>query len=173
MPAIRPERTGDHATIASVVAAAFGSETEAILVARIRASDRYLPRLSLVAEEDGAVVGHVMVSHAELDDEGTRHRVAVLAPLAVCPDLQRRGIGSALVRAVLAAADAMEEPMVVLEGGPRYYGALGFEHSVRYGITIDLPEWAPPEAAQVYRLGGYDPSVRGRLILPEAFDGLE
>ena len=47
--------------------------------------------------------------------------------------------------------------------------ALGFEAAQRFGVTIDLPDWAPPEAVQVYRLGAYDPLVRGHVVYPDAF----
>ena len=57
----------------------------------------------------------------------------------------------------------------MLEGAPSFFGRFGFEHSVRYGITIDLPSWAPPEAAQVMRLGTYDPAIHGRVVYPPAF----
>jgi putative acetyltransferase len=170
---IRPETPADHEAIARVVAAAFESDGEATLVDRIRSSDRFIPDLSIVAEIDGEVVGHVMVSYTDLDDGGTLHRVPIMAPVAVHPDHQRRGIGKALVRAGLDGADAMGEPMVVLEGGPKYYGALGFEHSVPHGIHFDLPDWAPAEAAQVYCLSAYDPTIKGSVVLPEAFEGLE
>lgn len=172
---IRAERPDDVDDIAGVVAAAFGSEAEARLVAAIRASASFVPELSLVAvTENGAeVVGHVMISWATVAEDGVggrSHRVASLSPLAVAPDHERKGIGSALVRAATARADAMGEPLVVLEGSPAYYGRLGFEHALRHGIAIDLPSWAPPEAAQVLRLSRYDPSVRGRLVYPPAFD---
>jgi predicted N-acetyltransferase YhbS len=65
-------------------------------------------------------------------------------------------IGSALVRAALAAADREGEPLVVLEGRPRYFGRLGFMFATAHGIVIDLPDWAPGDAAQVYRLSRYD-----------------
>ena len=68
------------------------------------------------------------------------------------------------------------EPLVVLEGSPAYYGKLGFEHSTEYGIEIHLPDWAPPEAAQVIRLASFDPddpTLRGTVVYPSAFDGLE
>ena len=64
------------------------------------------------------------------------------------------------------------EPLVVLEGSPLYYGHLGFEHSVPHGIHITLPDWAPPEAAQIMRLRNYDASLRGHLVYPPAFDAL-
>ena len=157
--------------IYEIVAAAFGRAEEAVLVDDIRASEEFVPELSLIAERDGRIVGHVMISHARLRaDDGTERRIGTLAPLAVTPDVQRTGIGSALVREVAARAEAMGEPLVVLEGSPDYYGRLGFEHSVRHGIRIDLPSWAPAEAAQVMRLAGYEPSMRGLVVYSAAFD---
>jgi putative acetyltransferase len=111
-----------------------------------------------------------MISYVTLDDGDNSHRIASLSPLAVEPEHQRTGIGSALVRSVTAAADVRREPLVVLEGSPLYYGRLGFEYSVPLGIHIELPSWAPPEAAQVMRLGAYDLSFRGRVAYPPAFD---
>ena len=170
---IRRETAADHAAIGEVVAAAFGSEAEAQLVEAIRASDAYVPELALVAELEGSVVGHVMVSFVGLDDlAGNVRTIASLSPLAVAPDRQGQGIGTALVAAVTAEADRRGEPVVVLEGNPKYYGRLGFEPSAPQGITITLPSWAPPEAAQMMRLGSYDPAIRGHVIYPPAFDGV-
>lgn len=136
---IRPERSGDQHTIADVVAAAFGSQAEARLVEAIRASANFVPELSLVAEVQTRIVGHVMVSFVALRDDATQHRVASLSPLAVSPAFQGRGIGSDLVREVTTRADDRGEPMVVLEGRPASCGRLGFEHSVPHGIDITLP----------------------------------
>ncbi|MGW5237611.1 hypothetical protein ACWEOW_01620 [Monashia sp. NPDC004114] len=61
---------------------------------------------------------------------------------------------------------------MVLEGSPRYYGRLGFTFAPAHGITIDLPGWAPREAAQVYRLSRYDPEFRGRVEYPPAIAAL-
>jgi putative acetyltransferase len=168
---VRPETPSDHGAIAQVVSAAFGSDAEARLVEAIRSSPSFIPELALVAELDREVVGHVMVSYVDLeDDAGDRRPIPSLSPLAVAPEFQRRGIGSTLVRSVTAEADRRGEPLIVLEGDPRYYGRLGFEHSVRHGITITLPSWAPPEAAQVLRLRRYDPSLAGHVVYPPAFD---
>jgi putative acetyltransferase len=168
--AIRAEQRGDEPAIAAVVEAAFGSPAEARLVDLIRASRGFWPELSLVAEDGGRLVGHVMISEAALEDGGRSRPIAMLSPLAVAPDRQRQGVGSALVRAVTAGAEERGEPLVVLEGAPAYYGRLGFEPADPLGIHITLPGWAPAEAAQVMRLRAYDPSVRGRVIYPSAFD---
>ena len=171
---IRPERGHDPAevvAITEVVTAAFGSDFEGGLPAAIRASTNYIPESALVAVHDGRIVGHVMIAYVILRaDDGQGRRVASLSPLAVAPDVQGRGVGRALVRAVVAVAESRGEPLVVLEGSPRYYGALGFEHSVPRGISITLPEWAPPEAAQLIRLSAYDPAITGTVVYPEYFE---
>ena len=100
----------------------------------------------------------------------------MLSPLAVSPDQQRNGIGGQLVDAAVAGAERLGEPLVVLEGSPQYYGRLGFEPASRYGITLPIPDWAPPAAAQVKVLDRYDPadpSMRGTVVYPAAFDALD
>ena len=170
---IRAEQPGDERAIFEVVAAAFPSPDEARLVDALRASPEFIPELSLVATEDDRIVGHVMISYALLVDGTTERRIASLAPLAVAPDVQKTGIGGALVRESLAIAEAREEPLVVLQGAPAYYSRFGFEPASAHGIEMDLPEWAPPEAAQVCRLTRHDATMRGRVVYPSAFDVVE
>ena len=167
---IRAQRLEDQAAISGVEEAAFGSPVEARVVSKIRASANFVPELSLVAELDGTIVCHVMISWASQQDEEVHRRIANLSPLAVAPQFRRQGIGTALVREVTRRADRRQEPLVVLEGSPRFYGPLGFEPSARYGIRMTLPSWAPPEAAQVLRLRNYDPILRGLVVYPPAFD---
>ena len=169
---VEPETTADHAAVREVVRRAFDTQSEVPdLVDAIRSSPEYVPELSLVARQGGTVVGHVMLSHAYLvADDGARRRILTLSPLAVHPEHQRQGVGSALVRAGLAAADARGEPLVTLEGSPDYYPRFGFEVAAAHGVAIRLPDWAPPEAGMVARLTAYDPVLRGRLEYPPAFD---
>jgi putative acetyltransferase len=168
---IEPEQPGDVAAIRDVVGRAFAKqEVVPDLVERIRASPQYVPELALVARIGRTVVGFVMLSHAELVAADARFDVLTLSPLAVAPEFERRGIGSSLVRTGIAAADATGAGLITLEGSPAYYGRLGFTDARTSGVTIDLPGWSPPEAAQVYRLSAYSSTVHGRLVYPPAFD---
>jgi putative acetyltransferase len=97
---IRPESADDEQPVRQLVAAAFGSDVEAQLVDRIRASPESVPEMALVAEVGGEIVGHVMVSHAVIRNDDGERRISMLSPLAVHPEHQRTGIGSALVRRV-------------------------------------------------------------------------
>jgi len=169
---IRPERDDDRPAIYAVVEAAFGKKAEAVLVERLWASPVYRPGLSLVAVDGDEIVGHVMVTTAWLEDGDWRQDIASLAPLAVLPKRHRTGVGTALLHAVLAVCDERGEPFVVLQGNPRYYERVGFEPAYPLGITMDLPEWASTEAAQLRRLSAYDGSECGRVVYPPAFDDL-
>lgn len=170
-PDIRPERPEDRDLIRAVVAAAFSPDVEtAGLVDALRRSPAFIPELSLVATLDEVAVGHVLVTSAELVDESNAlHRALVLSPLAVLPPYQRRGIGAALVKHALERAEAMGEEVVVLQGSPRYYPRFGFRDSRTLGISMALPDWAPPEAGMARPLSAYSPSTRGRLIESQPF----
>ena len=163
--------------IHDVVSAAFHPGNEADLAPLIRDSQRYAADMELVAIENDEIVGHVMVSGASItNDVGDTSPIAMLSPLAVLPAHQRRGIGGTLVRAVSEIAERRGEPMIVLEGDPAYYSQFGFEPAANLGISMPLPDWATPEAAQVLRLATYDPddaALRGSVTYPPAFDGFD
>jgi putative acetyltransferase len=171
---VRPETAADHVAIRAVVMGAFASDTEADLVDAIRTSAEYVAAWALVAvDHAGDVAGHVMVSYASLVGEsGSTRPIAMLSPLAVRPDVQGIGYGSALVRSVVELADAAGEPLVILEGNPLYYSRFGFEHARPLGVELPLPSWAMSEAGQLIRLAAYDGAIRGKVAYPPAFDGV-
>ncbi len=170
---VRAETPADHDAVRRVVVAAFGRTAEADLVEALRRDPHGTTPLALVAERQGSVVGHVMVSAAELHTPTGTRAVGLLAPLAVHPDHQGEGVGTALVRSVADLADACGEPFLLVEGDPAYYGRFGFEPAIAHGIRLPLPEWAPSGAAQLLRLSGDDPTLRGTVTYPPAFDGLD
>lgn len=125
---IRPETAGDVAAIESVIRQAFGSRNEACaeadLVDRLRSDNDLV--LSLVAEQDGRIVGHVGFSRLWITLGARRIPGVSLAPLSVMPDRQRGGIGRALVDAGHARLREAGETIVFVLGDPDYYGRFGF-----------------------------------------------
>lgn len=165
---VRPERADDHSQIGELVGAAFGSPVEPTLVEDLRVSAGYVPELALVADDDGVLVGHVMFTVTELED-GTA--ILMLSPLAVLPPRQRQGVGSALVHEGLRRAAARDEPLVIVEGDPRYYSRFGFARASELGLERPN-ERVPEHAFQALRLPAYDERARGRVRYPPPFDGL-
>jgi len=130
---IRTEKPGDHLDTAAVIESAFGRPDEARLVAKLREAGELT--ISLVAEHEGRIVGHVAFSPIIVD--ASMHGLG-LAPLAVIPEFQRRGIGGRLVlRGVEAAQHAGYDFLVVL-GDPHYYGRFGFAAAAAWGLIDDF-----------------------------------
>ncbi|MFO0898410.1 MAG: N-acetyltransferase [Pirellulales bacterium] len=129
MVSIRPARDGDQAALGDIHRAAFGQPLEAQLVEEL-ASGGY-DRITLVAEVEGQIVGHVLLTDLRLDlpplpPNSPAVRALALAPLAVAPSYQRQGVGSALVRAALDEAREQGWRLVFVLGDPEYYGRFGF-----------------------------------------------
>lgn len=121
---IRQEAATDLDAIRNVNRVAFGGEFEARLVDRLRSEE--LVRCSLVATEGGAIIGHILFSDLNVSVDGWRVRAVALAPMAVVPGRQRQGIGSALVRAGLAAVAQQSVEAVFVLGHPDFYPRFGF-----------------------------------------------
>jgi putative acetyltransferase len=166
---VRREQARDTAAVRTVVAAAFarddgGVPVEVDLLDRLREDPGWLPRFSLVAGTAHEIVGHVLATRGDVDG-----RPALgLGPVAVRPDHQRQGVGTALLHAVLGAAEACDEALVALLGEPAYYGRFGFRPATEHGVD-------PPDAAW----GGYfqvrplvPTAPRGRFRYAAPFAGL-
>ena len=169
---IRRDRPGDRTAVRAVLAEAFadpaaprGVPVEVGLVDALRAGPEWIPQLSLVAEsEEKAVLGYVVCTRGWVDG-----RPALgLGPLAVAPAAQRRGAGSALMHAVLGAADALDEPLVALLGHTEYYPRFGSRPARELGITPPVADWAPH--FQVRTLGAYQPDLRGTFRYVPPFE---
>ena len=129
---IRPEVGHDRAAVYRINAAAFPTQAEADLVDRLR--ETVGTKVSLVAEIAGKVVGHILFTPVTLRD-GALQRLAVgLAPMAVLPEYQRRGIGSQLVISGLEACAERGDSLVFVVGHPEFYPRFGFEPAAPSGF---------------------------------------
>lgn len=165
---IRPEKSDDAAAVRRVNEAAFGRPDEADLADRLR--DRAAAYLALVAVHEGDVIGHIAFSAITMDPPHPALSALGLAPMAVLPDCQRSGVGSALIREGLAACQHAGADVVFVLGHPNYYPRFGFEPVATRGIENEYG--APPEAFMALELtpgalvgvlgtAVYDPALAG------------
>jgi putative acetyltransferase len=162
---VRAEESQDQQAVRSVNLAAFETAAEANLVDALRQQAH--PLVSLVAQVGEDVVGHIMFSPVSLDGHAELSLMG-LAPMAVLPAHQRKGVGSALVRAGLQRCRALGVGAVVVLGHPGYYPRFGFQPSVLFGIASEYD--APPEAFMVLELQpGYLCGASGTVKFHAAF----
>jgi len=166
---VRPEAAGDVKRIKAINDAAFGSSAEARIVDAVRGTDHWIEGGSLVAETaDGDLVGHLLLSRGDLvSPDGTVRPIWVLGPVAVLPEIQRRGVGAALMRAAIEVARHEHQPLICLVGQAGYYPRFGFERARPIGIEPPGP-W-PDENWMALRLPGWTPVLRGAVRYPPAF----
>lgn len=172
---VREQQVDDYEAIRRVYAEAFrcppfrppqrpGSvPPEVGLFEALWAAGDAIPEFSFTALTDGGVVGHVTASQATVAADP----VVAVGPIGVLPDHQGAGIGSALMDALLAAADAAGVPLIVLLGAPQYYGRFGFRPARELGVIPPKPEWA--DGFQARPLTAYTASVAGRFKYAPAF----
>lgn len=169
---IRRETAADAGAVLDLIDAAFptpeGADRaiEVDLVEGLRADGDVIEELTFVAELDGAVVGQVTCSRGTLAGAPS----VGLGPIAVRPDLQRSGIGGALMASVIATAESLAEPVVVLLGDPDYYGHFGFVPAADLGIAAPEPAWGHHFMGKTLR--AWRPEAAGDFRYAAAFDRL-
>jgi putative acetyltransferase len=155
---------GEQSAIRFINKVAFGGAEEADLVDRLRAEGAVL--VSLVAELDQRVIGHVLFSRMSIETTGGSVPAAALAPVAVLPEHQRQGVGGSLIRHGLDLLRERGEQVVLVLGHPGYYPRFGFSS----GKASSLESPFPPDAFMALELrpGALD-GIRGRAKYPAAF----
>lgn len=163
---VREETPADRDFIRDVNRQAFGGDAEGALIDQLRADGDVL--LSLVAQVDGEIVGHILFSRLEAEVNGRPLKVASLAPMAVTPEFQGRGIGTALVERGLALCRERGISAVVVLGHPDYYPRFGF--SARKGQALQSAYSGAGEAYMALELvPGALSGVTGTVRYPQAF----
>jgi putative acetyltransferase len=166
---IRPEQARDIEQIYQVNELAFAAEFESKLIEKLRQSSSFMPSLSLVAILDEQVAGHILFSKISIvSSAGTRVETLALAPIAVHPQMQRKGIGGQLIQQGLAEAQNLGFRSVIVLGHEHYYPKFGFRPAEQW--QIEAPFEVPPAAFMAMELvpNGLA-NVSGIVEYPEAF----
>jgi putative acetyltransferase len=162
---IREEAHADRTAVYAVNTQAFETVAEADLVDALR--ERAKPVVSLVAEHEDRIVGHIMFSPV-VHIEHVELKIMGLAPMAVAPQHQRKNVGSGLVRAGLEQCIRLGFGAVVVLGHPTYYPRFGFVPASRWNIRCEYD--APPEAFMAIELqAGYLNGKAGTIRYHPAF----
>lgn len=145
---IRPEQPAEFTALYEFIKTAFstakladGDEQE--FANRLRTREDYLPKLALVAEEQGKIIGHIMLTrYRATADNGASVEVLLVAPLAVAAEYRSKGVGAALMNEALRRAKELGYAAALLIGDPAYYGRFGFRQSTCLGIrnTDGIPD---------------------------------
>ena len=140
---IRQERTEDFAKIYELVKIAFqtakvsdGKEQD--FVNHLRNSNAYTPELALVAEEEGTLIGHIMLNKTRIVKDHIQFETLYIAPLSVILEYRNRGVGTALIKESFRLAREKGYTSVFLVGDPNYYHRFGFVSSIRFDVTTNL-----------------------------------
>jgi putative acetyltransferase len=166
---IRAERNEDLKAIRQINDAAFKGVNESRLVEAIRNSEQFVPELSLVAEAEGELIGHILFSIVSIQSHDTAFPTLALAPMAVAPEYQNQGVGSLLVKEGIKRAEELGFEHIVVLGHPAYYPRFGFLPAVTKGIESPFP--VPDEVFMALEIKeGSLSKMNGKVIYPPAFD---
>ncbi|KAF2512776.1 N-acetyltransferase [Flavobacterium zhairuonense] len=170
---IRQERKDDFESVFRLIEKAFEKEEysdhkEQFLVERLRESEAFIPELSIVAETENKIVGHILFTKLQIKNESQTFHSLALAPVSVLPEFQGKGIGSKLILHGHEVAKKLGYKSVILLGHEDYYPRFGYELCEKYNIK--MPFEVPAENCMVISLTKDGLSnVSGEVVYPSAF----
>lgn len=170
---IRKENPEDFKAVFKLIEKAFENEQmsdhkEQFLVERLRKSNAFVPPLSMVAETEKKIVGHILLTKLKIKNEHNEFESLALAPISVLPEYQRNGIGGMLIKEAHGKAKELGFQSVVLVGYERYYPKFGYKQADLFGIK--LPFEMPKENCMAIELteNGLE-NVSGMVKYPKEF----
>ena len=144
---VRKELEEDHKTVELLVEEAFkdaeySDHMEHVLVSKLRKGENFIDGLSLVAEREGEIVGHILLTKANIENETEKYETLALAPVSVLPKYQGIGIGGELIREGMRMAKELGYDSIIVLGHDKYYPKFGFIPASKYGIKapFDVPD---------------------------------
>lgn len=168
---LRPEQPNDYEGITRVNDLSFQRKAEGKLVVELRKSKDFDPNLSIIAESNGEIIGHILFTPVSIELKNRTAHSLTLAPMSILPDFQKRSIGKLLVVFGLQAAKDAGHQSVVVLGHPSYYPKFGFKKASNWNIKSPFP--APDDAFMAIELmPGSLEGIEGKVVFPSAFDGV-
>ncbi len=167
---IRKERESDLLVIKNINDMAFEQDNEGILVEKLRKRPEFIRELSLVAEFQGDVVGHILFFPISIKTKTGFYSTISLAPMAVIPEFQNQGIGGQLVNEGLAKVKELGHKSVVVLGHPEYYPRFRFRKASEWKLTVPFP--CPDEAMMALEFEQGTLKTGMIEFLPEYFEAL-
>jgi predicted N-acetyltransferase YhbS len=152
---LRQEKESEFPAIYELVKTAFqtarvSNGDEQNFVDRLRSSPNYIPELALVAEDEGRLIGHIMLTTTSFETTAGQRQILLLGPLAVALERRRQGLGAQLVLEALRRAKTQGHTAVILVGDPAYYSRFGFKPAIYFGIANT--DRIPNENVMAYEL---------------------
>ena len=152
---IRQETVADYDRVSEIIEEAFRNEEysdqkEHILVDSLRKSEAFIPELSLIAEYQGTIIGHILLTRIKIRRDDKSFESLALAPVSVAPNYQNMGVGGKLIKQAHKIVKALHYKSIVVLGHEAYYPKFGYELAGKYGIKI--PFEAPDENCMVIEL---------------------
>lgn len=166
---IRQEKTADYDAVREINTVAFGQTEEAELVTKLRQNDHFIPELSIVAEENNIVIGHILFTPIYIGNGIQRYQSLALAPLAVLPEQQGKGVGSALINEGFNKARELGFSSVVVLGYSEYYSRFDFLPAKDFGVHPPIAEWKEAFFVKELKKGSLS-EVTGTVSYPPEFD---
>lgn len=171
---IREEKQTDYDAVFKLIENAFENLTlsdhrEQFLVQKLRKSNAFIPELSMVAETENKIVGHILLTKLKIKNGQDEFDSLALAPVSVLPEYQSKGIGGMLIRAAHKKARELGHKSIVLLGHEKYYPKFGYKRADNFGI--ELPFDVPKENCMVIELteNGLN-GVNGTVEYPKEFN---
>lgn len=166
---IRRETEHDYKNIKAVNDLAFNGTAESELIEKLREKEDFLPELSLVAEDEGKIIGHILFFPVSIKTKDSECVSLSLAPMAVNPDYQKKGVGTKLLKEGFKRAEEMGYKSVVVLGYSEYYTKFGFKSADNWGLKSPFKD-THPDAFMAIELSESElENKSGKVIYPEEY----
>lgn len=170
---VRKAHENDYPEIFALLEEAFkddehSEQNEAAIVANLKGAPDFIPEFSLVALDHQMVIGYLLLTPVRIEDNSTSYPVLALAPVAVLPEWQQKGVGTLLMEHAHQKAMAANFDLIVVIGHASYYPRFGYREAKEFDISV--PFDIPSQYVMIRELqAGAGQRIQGRVKYPSSF----